>query len=397
MIIRPADRVSSVKEYYFSVKNREIAALNAARKASGEDPIVNLGIGAPDRMPPAQVIEQLCEEARRPDAHKYQSYKGIPELRRAFAAWYRKWYGTELDPETQIQPLMGSKEGILITCLAFLNAGDKVLIPNPGYPTYASAAAMVQAEALPYDLVPELGFQPDFEALEKMDLSGVKLMWINYPNMPTGAPASEELYRKAVDFGRRHNILVCNDNPYSFVLNDKPLSILSIPGAFDCCIELNSLSKAQNMSGWRIGMVAGAADVISELLKVKSQMDSGMFRAMQLAAVKALEQGEDWYRQLNEEYKLRQQYAIRIMEMLGAECRPAQGLFVWGRLRGDNPLIAAYHAEKTLGERMSDKLLYEKGVFITPGFIFGSNGNDYVRISVCADVPTLEKVIEKLK
>lgn len=396
MIIEPADRVRSVKEYYFSVKNREIASLNAARKAEGRDPVINLGIGAPDRMPPQEAIEALRSDALRSDAHKYQSYKGIPELRRAFSDWYGKHYNTRLDPDTQIQPLMGSKEGILITCLAFLNAGDKVLIPNPGYPTYASAVAMVQAEALPYDLVPELGYQPDFEALEKMDLSGVKMMWINYPNMPTGAPASLELYSKVVDFGRRHGIMVCNDNPYSFVLNDKPLSIFNVPGAFDCCIELNSLSKAQNMSGWRIGMVAGAADVISELLKVKSQMDSGMFRPMQIAAVKALEQGDEWYAQLNDEYRERQKLAVRIMEKIGAECRPAQGLFVWGRLRPDNPLIAGYHTEKSLGERMSDRLLYDKDVFITPGFIFGSNGRDYVRISVCANLETLNKVIERL-
>lgn len=396
MIIAPAERLDSIREYYFSTKNRELAALNAERLARGEESVINLGIGAPDRMPPLDVIACLADSAQRPDVHKYQSYRGIPELRRAFAQWYKRWYNTDLDPETQIQPLMGSKEGILITCTAFLNAGDKVLIPNPGYPTYSSAAALVQAEAVPYDLVADKGFQPDFEALEAMDLSGVKMMWINYPNMPTGAPATLELYAKAVEFGHRHNILVCNDNPYSFVLNDRPLSIFNVPGAFDCCIEMNSLSKAQNMSGWRIGMVAGAPEVISTLLKVKSQMDSGMFRPMQLAAVKALEQGPEWYASLNAEYAERQKVAVEIMHRLGAECRPAQGLFVWGRLSHDNEMIADYHTEKTLGERMSDKLLYEKGVFITPGMVFGSNGNDYIRISVCADVPTLKKVLEKL-
>lgn len=397
MIIPLADRLGSIKEYYFSTKNRELAALSAERVAQGLDPVVNLGIGAPDRVPPMDAINELCEVAKLPNVHKYQNYKGTPELRGAFAKWYKEWYGTDLDPETQIQPLMGSKEGILIACMTFLNAGDKVLIPNPGYPTYASSAALVQAEAVPYDLVADLGFYPDFDALEKMDLEGVKMMWINYPNMPTGAPASMELYEKVVDFGRRHNILICNDNPYSFVLNDKPLSIFNVPGAFDCCIEMNSLSKAQNMSGWRVGMVAGAPDVISAMLKVKSQMDSGMFRPMQMAAVKALEQGQDWYDQLNSEYRERQKVAVEIMQMIGAECRPAQGLFVWGRLREDNPVIAGYRTEKTLGERMSDKLLYEKGVFITPGMIFGSNGRDYVRISLCADVPTLKKVIEKIK
>lgn len=397
MIIPTADRLESIKEYYFSTKNRELASLSAERTAKGLDPVVNLGIGAPDRMPPMDAIEELSSNAHLAGVHKYQNYKGTPELRGAFARWYKKWYNTELDPETQIQPLMGSKEGILIACMTFLNAGDKVLIPNPGYPTYASSAALVQAEAVPYDLVADLGFYPDFDALEKMDLTGVKMMWINYPNMPTGAPATMELYEKVVDFGRRHNILICNDNPYSFVLNDKPLSIFNVPGAMDCCIEMNSLSKAQNMSGWRVGMVAGAPDVISALLKVKSQMDSGMFRPIQMAAVKALEQGQEWYDQLNGEYRERQKVAVEIMQKIGAECRPAQGLFVWGRLRSDNALIQGYREEKTLGERMSDKLLYEKGVFITPGMIFGSNGCDYVRISLCADVPTLNKVLEKIR
>lgn len=397
MIISPASRVADVKEYYFSTKNTEIAAINAERKSKGLEPVISLGVGAPDRMPPASVIEELCRSAHDADAHKYQSYKGIPELRKAFADWYATWYGTTLDPASQIQPLAGSKEGILITCLAFLDKGDKVLVPNPGYPTYSSAAKMVQADLVYYDLLPQNGYYPDFDALEKSDLSGVKMMWMNYPNMPTGTPASMEVYRRAVEFGLKHRILICNDNPYSFVLNDNPLSILSVPGAFDCCLELNSLSKAQNMSGWRVGMVASSAQVITELLKVKSQMDSGMFRAVQLAAVKALEQGKEWYESLNAEYATRQKLAVRIMEMLGAECRTGQGLFVWGRLDASNPIIAGYNTEKTLGERMSDWMLYNKGVFITPGMVFGSNGNDYIRISVCADVPTLNKVIDLLK
>lgn len=397
MIISPAERVADVREYYFSTKNKELAAINAQRKADGLPAVVNLGIGAPDRMPPASVIEELCRVAHDPLAHKYQSYRGIPELREAFAQWYGKWYGVQLDPESQIQPLAGSKEGILIACLAFLNKGDRILVPNPGYPTYASAAKMVQAQIVHYDLLEQNGFQPDFDALEKSDLSGVKMMWMNYPNMPTGAPACMETYRRAVEFGLRHGILICNDNPYSFVLNDKPLSILAVPGAFECCMELNSLSKAQNMSGWRVGMVASSAEVVAELLKVKSQMDSGMFRALQMASVKALQQDESWYAQLNEEYARRQELAVEIMHLLGAECRTGQGLFVWGRLKQDNAIIAGYNEGKTLGERMSDWMLYEKGVFITPGMVFGSNGNDYIRISVCADVPTLEKVIEKLR
>lgn len=397
MIIQPANRVEGLKEYYFSTKNREIASISSERRAEGKLPVINLGIGAPDRMPPMAAIEALCDSAHQSGSHKYENYKGTPELRGAFADWYRRWYHVELDPETQIQPLVGSKEGILITSLAFLNAGDKVLVPNPGYPTYTSSARIAQAEVVSYPLVPEKGFYPDFDYLESLDLTGVKMMWINYPNMPTGAHASLELYAKVVDFALRHSILVCNDNPYSFVLNDNPLSIFQIPGAFECCIEFNSLSKALNMSGWRIGMVAGAPEIVAELLKVKSQMDSGMFRSMQMAAVKAVNQGPEWYEALNSEYRKRQVVAERIMARIGAEYTSGgQGLFVWGRLREDNPLIAGYRPEKTLGERMSDFLLYEKGVFLTPGMVFGTAGNDYVRISLCAGVPDLERVLEVL-
>lgn len=398
MIISAADRVASVKEYYFSTKNRELAQISAERKARGLEPVINLGIGAPDRMPPMAAIEELGTNAKLPNVHKYENYKGTPELRGAFAEWYRRWYHVELNPENQIQPLAGSKEGILITSLAFLNEGDKVLVPNPGYPTYSSSARLAMAQIVEYDLDPALGFYPDLDAIEKMDLEGVKMMWVNYPNMPTGAHASLELFEKLVAFGLKHKILICSDNPYSFVLNDNPLSIFQVPGAFECCIEMNSLSKAHNMSGWRVGMVAGAPDVVSELLKVKSQMDSGMFRSMQMAAVKALQQGPEWYEWLNGEYRERQKVAEQIMELVGAEYTSGgQGLFVWGRLKADNPIIAGYREEKTLGERLSDKLLYEKAVFMTPGMVFGSNGNDYIRISLCADVPTLNKVIEILK
>ena len=382
MIIKPADRTSEVKEYYFSVKNKQIAAMNADGR---KEPVINLGIGSPNGMPPKAAIDELCANAPKAGMHAYQSYTGIPELRKAYADWYFKWYGVQLDPATEIQPLTGSKEGILITSLAFLNPGDKVLVPNPGYPTYSSSAHLCQAEIIYYDLVDELGWQPDFDALEKMDLRGVKMMWSNYPNMPTGAPASIELYKKLLDFGRRHGILICNDNPYSFILTDEHISILSLPGAKDCCLELNSLSKAHNMAGWRIGMVAAAADVIKEILKVKSQMDSGMFRPLQLAAIQALAQGDEWFSELNAEYRERRKVACQIMDALGAKYNPnSQGLFVWGKVEGD-PI------------EISDRLLQQAGVFITPGYIFGSNGAHYMRVSLCATVPVLKRALEKIK
>ncbi len=324
MIIQPAKRTGSVKEYYFSVKNKEIARMNADGRT---EPVINLGIGSPNGRPPQAAIDALCSTAVRDGVHAYQPYVGIPELRKAFADWYARWYGVALDPSTEIQPLTGSKEGILIISLAFLNPGDKVLVPDPGYPTYSSAARLCEAEIVSYDLVETLGWQPDFEALEAMDLSGVKMMWTNYPNMPTGAPADPELYRSLVDFGRRHGILVCNDNPYSFILAREHYSILAVPGAKDCCLELNSLSKAHNMAGWRIGMVAAAADVIAEILKVKSQLDSGMFRPLQIAAVEALGQGPEWFEALNEEYTRRRVAAGRIFDTLGLSYNPdSQGL-----------------------------------------------------------------------
>ena len=347
--------------------------------------VINLGIGSPDGMPPMEAIEALCESATQPGNHAYQSYVGIPELRKAFAQWYSKWYGVELDPSKEIQPLVGSKEGILLISLAFLDKGDKVLVPDPGYPTYSSASKLVEAEILTYDLKEDNGWQPDFEALEKMDLSGVKIMWTNYPNMPTGAPATEELYSKLVDFGNRHGILICNDNPYSFILNDNPLSILSQPEAKKCCLELNSLSKAHNMAGWRMGMVAADADVIAQILKVKSQMDSGMFKPLQFAAVKALSQGEEWFTQLNAEYSRRRVLAGEIFDIIGAEYdKDSVGMFLWGRVAQS-------------GESLSDKLLYEAGVFITPGFIFGKNGENYIRISLCAKPEVLVEAASRIR
>ena len=385
MIIKAANRAESVSEYYFSRKLKEIAAMNAERSARGEEPVINLGIGSPDGMPPMEAIEALCESAREPGNHAYQSYVGLPQLRQAFAEWYRKWYGVELDPGSQIQPLVGSKEAVLLISLAFLDKGDKVLVPDPGYPTYSSASKLVEAEILTYDLREDNGWWPDFEALERMDLEGVKIMWTNYPNMPTGASASEELYAKLVDFGRRHGILICNDNPYSFILNDRPLSILAQPGAMDCCLELNSLSKAHNMAGWRIGMVASDAEVIAQILKVKSQMDSGMFKPLQLAAVQALAQGPDWFRELNDEYHRRRILAGEIFDMLGVTYdKNSSGMFLWGKVSTAD------------GRQLSDRILYEAGVFITPGFIFGKNGDEYVRISLCSKPQVLKQASERI-
>ena len=385
MFIKPAKRTDSVQEYYFSRKLKEIASMNEARKASGQEAVINLGIGSPDGMPPAEAIEGLCEAARQHGNHAYQSYVGIPELREAFAGWYSRWYGVDLNPATEIQPLVGSKEGILLISLAFLDKGDKVLVPDPGYPTYSSASRLAEAEILTYDLKEENGWYPDFEELEKMDLSGVKIMWTNYPHMPTGAPASETLYARLVEFGRQHNILICNDNPYSFILDDRPLSILAQPGAKECCLELNSLSKAHNMAGWRIGMVAGNSEIISQILKVKSQMDSGMFKPLQLAAVDALRQGPEWFAELNAEYARRRVLAGNIFDLLGVEYdRTSTGMFLWGKVGTSS------------GEALSDRILYDAGVFITPGFIFGKNGEDYVRISLCATPETLKNAAERI-
>ena len=398
MMIKPAKRTESVQEYYFSRKLKEIAAMNAERTAAGREPVINLGIGSPDGMPPAEAVAALCESAVQPGNHAYQSYVGLPELRAAFAEWYARWYGVELDPAKEIQPLVGSKEAILLISLAFLDKGDKVLVPDPGYPTYSSASKLVEAEIVRYDLKAENGWQPDFEALEQMDLEGVKIMWTNYPNMPTGAPATEELYAKLVDFGKRHGILICNDNPYSFILNDRPISILAQPGAKECCLELNSLSKAHNMAGWRVGMVAAEAEVISQILKVKSQMDSGMFKPLQLAAVEALKQGPEWFEQLNAEYSRRRVLAGEIFDILGVEYDGnSTGMFLWGKITDACRFDRAEGTEKSLGEQLADKVLYEAGVFITPGSIFGKNGEDYVRISLCAKPEVLKKAADLIR
>ena len=381
MIVEAAERTREVREYYFSRKNRQIAELNARR----DTPVINLGIGSPDRRPPQEAIDMLCDMAQQDGVHAYQSYLGAPQLREAFARWYERYYDVKLDPSCEIQPLTGSKEGILLLSLAFLDKGDKVLVPDPGYPTYTSASRLCEAQILSYDLREEDGWMPDFDALEAMDLSGVKMMWTNYPNMPTGAPASRALYERLVDFGLRHGILICNDNPYSFILNDQPLSILSVPRARECCVELNSLSKAHNMSGWRVGMIAGEREYVSELLKVKSQMDSGMFRPLQFAAAAALDCGPEWFEKLNGEYRLRKQAAARIFDYLGVKYNPdSQGLFLWGKRGAD-------------AEAVSDRLLEEAGVFITPGFIFGKNGREYLRISLCAEPEVFKEALERIR
>ena len=381
--ITPANRVGSVQEYYFSRKLKEVAEMNAAGKN-----VINLGIGSPDLPPSEQTIETLCEHARKPNEHGYQPYVGIPELRKGFADWYKKWYDVDLDPKTEIQPLIGSKEGILHISLAFLNPGDGVLVPNPGYPTYSSVSKLVEANLIPYKLKEELGWQPDFEELEKMDLSNVKLMWTNYPNMPTGANASMELYEKLVAFGKKHGIIICNDNPYSFILNEHPLSILAVPGAKDICIEMNSMSKAHNMPGWRMAMLASNAQFVQWVLKVKSNIDSGMFRAMQLAAATALEAEADWYEGNNHNYRGRRHLAGEIMKTLGCTYDENQvGMFLWGKIPASCKDV----------EELTEKVLHQARVFITPGFIFGSNGARFIRISLCCKDAKLAEALERIK
>lgn len=379
----PAERLSSVSEYYFSRKLKEVAAMNAA----GKD-VISLGVGSPDMPPSPATIDTLCREAQKPDGHGYMPYVGIPQLREAFAAWYQQWYGVALDASKEIQPLIGSKEGILHVTLAFVNPGDQVLVPNPGYPTYTSLSKILGAEVIYYDLKEENAWLPDFEALEAMDMSRVKLMWTNYPHMPTGAKASMEVYEKLVALARRKNIVIVNDNPYSFILNDQPLSILSVPGAKDCCIEFNSMSKSHNMPGWRIGMLASNADFVQWILKVKSNIDSGMFRATQLAAVSALEAENDWYEGNNANYRERRLIAEEMMRVLDCRFDPQQsGMFLWGRIPDSYASV----------EDLTEKILHEAKVFIVPGFIFGSNGARYIRISLCCKKEKLQEALERIK
>lgn len=381
--IIPARRVSEIKEYYFSRKLREVAAMNAR----GED-VISLGIGGPDRAPASEVIEELCQAARQPSNHSYQLTVGLPELRQAYAQWYQRWYGVTLDPTTQIQPLIGSKEGILHIDLTFLNPGDAVLVPNPGYPTYTSAARLVGAEIINYTLTPENGWQPDWAELERLPLERVKLMWVNYPHMPTGTPASRETMERLVDFGRRHGIVIAHDNPYSFILSEHPTSLLQLPGAIDVAVEMNSLSKSHNMAGWRMAMVASNPTFINWIVKVKSNVDSGQFKPMMLAAAKALQLDADWYRQLNAEYVSRREVALDIMRELGCDVAEGQqGLFLWGRIPDSMPS----------GEYLADSILYGARVFLTPGIIFGSQGDRYIRLSLCATRENMERALARIK
>ena len=384
-MVQPADRLNLVSEYYFSRKLKEVAQLNA----EGRD-IISLAIGSPDMPPSPQTIEKLCEVARRPDTHGYQPTMGTPELREAMAAFYRRWYGVEANPNTEILPLIGSKEGILHITLAFCNPGDRVLVPNPGYPTYTSLSKILGAEIVNYDLVETDGWQPDFNQLEQMDLTGVKLMWTNYPNMPTGGRARRETYERLVQFARKHDIVVVNDNPYSFILSKEPLSIMQVEGAKDCCIELNSMSKSHNMPGWRVGMCIAKPEFISWILKVQSNIESGMFRGLQLAAAEALTTNDEaWHREANfDVYHRRRVWAEQIMTALGCTFDPDQvGMFLWGRIPD----------HYTNAEQLTERVLHEARVFITPGFIFGSKGERYIRISLCAKEEKIKEALERIK
>ena len=382
--IRPAERLSLVQEYYFSRKLKEVARLNA----EGQD-IISLAIGSPDMPPSPSTIERLCDVARQADAHGYQPTMGTPELREAMSRFYKRWYGVILDPGKEVLPLIGSKEGILHVTLAFVNPGDGVLVPNPGYPTYTSLSRLLGARIINYNLREDNGWQPDFDELEQMDLDGVKLMWTNYPNMPTGGNARMETYERLVDFARRKGIVVVNDNPYSFILNEKPMSLLQVEGAKDCCIEFNSMSKSHNMPGWRVGLCATNATFISWILKVKSNIDSGTFRGIQLAAAAAYDNDEAWHKEANiATYSRRRSIAEEIMNVMGCTYDPAQvGMFLWGKIPDSYPDA----------EELTERVLHDARVFITPGFIFGSNGRRYVRISLCAKEEKMRQALERIR
>lgn len=383
-VIKPARRVEEIKEYWFAGKMREVAAMNAA----GED-VVSLGVGGPDRMPALEVVETLCESAHKENNHTYQIASGIPQLRAAMSKWYKRHYDVDLNPDTEILPLIGSKEGVLHVSLAFVNPGDKVLVPNPGYITYTGVSKMLGAEVIAYDLKADDGWMPDFEQLEKYaSEGGIRLMWVNYPNMPTGTCANKGLFEKLVDFGKRHGIVIVHDNPYSFILNDNPQSLLSVPGAKDIAIELNSLSKSHNMSGWRMGMVASNPEFVGWVRKMKSNIDSGQFKPVMEAAIKALELPDNWYSELNKVYSERRKVAEKIMTALGCSYDPSQrGLFLWGKLPEGIEDSASF----------ADRVLHEAKVFIVPGFIFGSNGEGYIRISLCSPVERMEVALERVK
>lgn len=383
--VKPADRLSAVQEYYFSRKLKEVARLNA----EGKD-IISLAIGSPDMPPSKQTIDKLCEVAAQPSAHGYQPTMGTPELREAMATFYKRWYGVDIDAKSEVLPLIGSKEGILHVTLAFCNVGDEVLVPNPGYPTYTSLSKILGAKIVNYNLREDNGWQPDFDELEQMDLSRVKLMWTNYPNMPTGGRARRETYERLVAFAQKHGIVVVNDNPYSFILSEERLSLMQVPGAKDCCIEFNSMSKSHNMPGWRVGMCVTNAEFISWILKIKSNIDSGTFRGIQLAAAEALTGNDEaWHREANiNTYRRRRDIAEQIMTTLGCTFDPNQvGMFLWGRIPDSIANV----------EDLTERVLHEARVFITPGFIFGSNGERYIRISLCAKEEKIQQALERIR
>ena len=380
-MIQKAERLQSVTEYYFSRKLREVAQLRAEGKS-----IINMAIGNPDLPPPSEVLKALDTALNHDGVHQYQSYQGIPELRSAIAEFYSKHYNVNLDPDGEILPLMGSKEGIMHISMAYLNKGDGVLLPNPGYPTYASVSNLMQADIIHYNLDASNNWQPNYEEIEKQDLSHVKIMWLNYPHMPTGTSASKEDLKKAVDFAKRHNILIVNDNPYSFILNNAPKSILEIEGAKEVAVELNSLSKTFNMAGWRVGMVVGDASIIKTILQVKSNMDSGMFLGIQKGAIAALNSPQKWFDELNAIYMKRREIVWQIFDMLGCSYEKENaGMFVWAKLP---------QGEKSM--EFIDQLLNEKEIFITPGTIFGSQGEGYIRASLCINETLLNEVLNRL-
>lgn len=375
-------RLEGIGEYYFSQKLREIDELNK----QGKD-IINLGIGSPDLPPHPDVIKTLQEEAARPSTHAYQNYKGSPLLRNAIADWYHTWYHVKLDPDTEILPLIGSKEGIMHICMTYLNEGDEALIPNPGYPTYSSAVKLAGGKAVAYELTEANNWEPDFEALEKTDLGKVKLLWVNYPHMPTGQLPTHALFEKIVAFGKKHHILICHDNPYSFILNEAPASLLSVEGAKEVVIELNSLSKSHNMAGWRVGMLCGARERIGDVLRFKSNMDSGMFLPVQLAAAKALYLGKEWYEGINAIYAKRREKVFELLTVLNCEFSKTQvGMFVW----------AGIPENYENGYELSDHILYHSNVFITPGGIFGNAGDGYIRVSLCGSIEKFEEAIKRI-
>jgi aspartate/methionine/tyrosine aminotransferase len=385
-MITVAKRLDGIGEYYFSQKLREIENLNKA----GQD-VINLGIGSPDLPPHPEVIKVLHDESIKPNVHAYQGYKGIPALRNGFAQWYKTWYNVDINPDTELLPLIGSKEGIMHICMTYLNEGDRVLVPNPGYPTYRSAAKLAGGICIDYELIEANNWFPDLDQLEELvykEPSPLRLMFINYPHMPTGKLPTRDLFEKIVAFGKKHDILICHDNPYSFILNENPMSMLSIDGAKDVVIELNSLSKAQNMAGWRVGLLCGSKDRIEEVLRFKSNMDSGMFQPIQLAAAKALTLGKEWYRDLNAIYSQRREIVFRLLELL--QCgfdRNHGGMFVWARINSDYDT----------GYDLSDEVLHKARVFITPGGIFGSAGEKYIRISLCSNEQKLNESIARVK